>query len=103
MNLLEEGKGKLYTNQNPDEARAFFRAKYRCLKNIEMDRNDAVSTYSHDGDYLDIGGFGTNRSPLIACHFIVRKDQKQFGLTGYTATHFLCITRNLKEGCFEEV
>ncbi len=87
MNILDEGKGKLFTDPDPDAARAFFRTKSRRLENKEMVLKDAISTYVHDGDYLAIGGFGANRTPLAACHEIVRQGRKNLGFAGHTATH----------------
>lgn len=87
MDILKEGKGQLFTNPDPDEARAFFRTKSRRLENKEMELKDAISKYVHDGDYLGIGGFGANRTPLAACHEIVRQKRKNMGLAGHTATH----------------
>jgi glutaconate CoA-transferase subunit A len=87
VDILTEGQGQLFTNPDPDEARAFFRTKSRRLKDKEMDLKDAIATYVHDGDYLGIGGFGANRTPLAACHEIVRQGRKNMGLAGHTATH----------------
>lgn len=87
MNILEQGQGNLFTDPDPDNARAFFRTKSRRLENKEMDLADAISKYVHDGDYMGIGGFGANRSPLAACHEIVRQGRKNMGLAGHTATH----------------
>ncbi len=89
MNILDEGIGKLFTDPDPDEARAFFRTKSRRLENKEMVLKDALSKYVHDGDYLAIGGFGANRTPLAACHEIVRQGRKNLGFAGHTATHDL--------------
>jgi glutaconate CoA-transferase subunit A len=87
MNILEQGQGSLFTDPDPDNARAFFRTKSRRLENKEMDLADAIAKYVHDGEYLGIGGFGANRSPLAACHEIVRQGRKNMGLAGHTATH----------------
>lgn len=87
MKTIDEGTGTLFSDPDPDEARAFFRTKSRKLENKEMDLAEAIATYLHDGDYLGIGGFGANRSPLAACHEIVRQKRKNLGLAGHTATH----------------
>ncbi len=52
-----------------------------------MDLKAAVEKYVHDGDYLGIGGFGANRTPLAACHEIVRQGRRNMGFAGHTATH----------------
>ncbi len=87
MNTFEEGKGPLFSNPDPDAARAFFRKKSRRLEDKLMDLRTAVEKYVHDGDYLGIGGFGANRTPLAACHEIVRQGRKNLGFAGHTATH----------------
>ncbi|MEA3487278.1 MAG: CoA-transferase [Thermodesulfobacteriota bacterium] len=48
---------------------------------------DAVAKYVHDGEYLAIGGFGANRTPIAACHEIVRQRKKNMAFAGHTATH----------------
>jgi glutaconate CoA-transferase subunit A len=52
-----------------------------------MALNEAIRRFVHDGDYLGIGGFGANRTPVAACHEIVRQGRKQMGFAGHTATH----------------
>ncbi len=87
MKTLLEGQGQLFSNPDPDDARAYFRTKSRRLENKEMDLSAAIEKHLHDGDYLGIGGFGANRSPLAACHEIVRQRRQNLGLAGHTATH----------------
>ena len=52
-----------------------------------MELKDAIEKFVHDGDYLAIGGFGANRTPMAACHEIVRQGRKNMGFAGHTATH----------------
>ncbi len=85
--MVDEGHGALLTNPDPDEARRFFRTKSRRLVPKDMSLADAVARYVKDGDYLAIGGFGADRTPLAACHEIVRQGRKNLGLAGHTATH----------------
>ncbi|NNF46008.1 MAG: CoA transferase subunit A [Desulfofustis sp.] len=87
MKVIDEGQGKLFTNPDPDDARAFFRTKSRRLERKVMGLKDAIAAYVNDGDYLAIGGFGANRTPLAACHEIVRQGKKKLGFAGHTATH----------------
>lgn len=87
MTVLEQGVGKLFTSPDPDNARAIFRKKSRKTVNKVMSLKDAVAKYVHDGDYLGIGGFGANRTPVAACHEIVRQGRKKIGFAGHTATH----------------
>ncbi|MBW2595087.1 MAG: CoA transferase subunit A, partial [Deltaproteobacteria bacterium] len=87
MVVLEEGKGRLFTDPDPDKARAFFRKKSRKMENKLMSLKKAVEKFVHDGDYLAIGGFGANRTPVAACHEIVRQGRKKMGFAGHTSTH----------------
>ena len=57
------------------------------MVNKTMELKEAVETFVHDGDYLGIGGFGANRTPIAAMHEIVRQGRKNMGLAGHTATH----------------
>ena len=87
MKVLEEGNGRLFTCPDPDHAREYFRTKSRRQTNKEMALKDAIAAHVHDGDYLGIGGFGANRTPIAACHEIVRQGRKNMGFAGHTATH----------------
>jgi glutaconate CoA-transferase, subunit A len=85
--VLEEGKGRLFTDPDPDKAREFFRKKSRKMKSKVMSLNEAIAKFVHDGDYLAVGGFGANRTPIAACHEIVRQGRKNMAFAGKTATH----------------
>lgn len=87
MNVIDEGKGTLFTNPDPDQARAFFQKKTRQMKNKTMSLKEAVEKFVRDGDYLVIGGFGSNRTPIAACHEIVRQRKKHLSFAGHTSTH----------------
>ncbi len=87
MTILEQGIGEIFTNPDPDEARAFFRTKSR-RKSVKLtELADAVTEYVHDGDYLVIGGFGAVRAPMAAVHEIVRQGRRNLGFAGHTSTH----------------
>ena len=87
MNVVEEGCRPLFMDPDPDKARDFFRTKNRRMVNKVMELKDAVEEFIHDGDYLGVGGFGANRTPVAACHEIVRQGRKEMGFAGHTATH----------------
>ncbi len=87
MKILRRGGGELFMPPDPDLARASFRKKDRALVNKVMWVKDAVERFVHDGDYLAIGGFGTNRIPTSVCHEIVRQRRRNLGFLGHTATH----------------
>jgi glutaconate CoA-transferase subunit A len=70
-----------------DAAREFFRRKVKRLAPKTMTVKEAVSRFINDGDYLAVGGFGTNRIPTAVLHEIVRQRKKNLGLSGHTATH----------------
>ena len=87
MVVLAEGTGRLFTDPDPDRARDFFRKKSRKMANKLMSLKRALEEFVHDGDYLAIGGFGANRTPVAACHEIVRQGRKDMGFAGHTSTH----------------
>lgn len=87
MELLESGVGQLFSDPDPDNARAFFRTKSRKMTNKLMTVKDAVEKFAHDEDYLAIGGFGANRIPTAVCHELLRQGRKNMGFAGHTATH----------------
>ncbi len=87
MEAFENGVGKLYTDPDPDNARAFFRNKSRKMENKLMSVKEAVEKFAHNGDYLAIGGFGANRIPTAVCHELLRQGRKNMGFAGHTATH----------------
>jgi glutaconate CoA-transferase, subunit A len=87
MNFQNQGQGELFTNPDPDKARNHFRTKSRKMVNKVSSLKQAVEAYVHDGEYLCIGGFGTNRVPVAACHEIVRQKKKNMGFAGHTACH----------------
>ncbi len=81
------GEGPIFTDPDPDAARSFFKIKTRVKKNKTMSLKEAVKKFVNDGDYLGIGGFGANRTPVAACHEIVRQKKKNLGFAGHTSTH----------------
>ena len=87
MEFMESGIGKLFTDPDPDNARAFFRNKSRKMENKVMTVKEAVAKFAKDGDYLAIGGFGANRIPTAVCHELLRQGRKEMGFAGHTATH----------------
>ena len=87
MNTVDQGRGELFSNPDPDKLRSHFKSKNRKMVNKVMNLNDAASKFVHDEEYIATGGFGTNRVPIAACHEIVRQGKKNMGFAGHTATH----------------
>lgn len=87
FDVIAQGDGPLFTDPDPDKARAFFLEKNRAMVNKRMTVSEAVDEFVHDGDYLAIGGFGANRIPTAVCHEIVRKRRKDLAFAGHTSTH----------------
>lgn len=87
MNTIDQGRGELFSDPDPDKIRSHFKGKNRKMVNKVMNLNDAVSKFVHDGEYLATGGFGTNRVPVAACHEIVRHGIKKMGFSGHTTSH----------------
>ncbi len=76
-----------FADPHPDHARDAFRHKRRALINKVTSVADAVTKLVANGDYLAIGGFGTNRIPTAVCHEIVRQRKQNLSFAGHTATH----------------
>jgi glutaconate CoA-transferase subunit A len=81
------GTGVLFADPDPDDARRAFAKKPRVLADKRATVADAVRRLVNDGDYLAIGGFGTNRIPTAVLHEILRQKKQDLGFAGHTATH----------------
>ncbi len=81
------GAGRLFTDPDPEAARAFFHAKKGALVDKVMPVAKAVSSFIHDGDYIASGGFGTNRISTAVLHEILRQEKRDLGFAGFSATH----------------
>ena len=81
------GHGPLFTDPDPDVARAFFREKKGALTDKLMSVSDAIARFVHDGDYLASGGFGGNRIATALLHEVVRQERTNLGFAGHTTTH----------------
>ena len=84
---LKSGLNQIFTDPDPDNARAFFRNKSRAMKSKMSTVQEVVKTMMKDGDYIAIGGFGANRIPTAILHEIVRQGKKHLGFAGHTSTH----------------
>ncbi len=83
----DETVGRLFMDPDADKIREFFRSKPRALVDKRMNVREAVSRFISDGDYIGIGGFGTNRISTAILHEVLRQNKKGLGLSGHTATH----------------
>jgi glutaconate CoA-transferase, subunit A len=79
--------GTLFSPPDVDGLREFFRTKPRNLVSKLMSAKEAVSAFIQDGDYLGVGGFGSNRIPTALLHEVVRQRKKNLGFSGHTSTH----------------
>ena len=77
----------MFSDPDPDAARAFFAAKPRSEKDKRMTAKEAVERFVHDGEYLAIGGFGSNRIPTAVIHEILRARRTGMAFLGHTSTH----------------
>jgi glutaconate CoA-transferase subunit A len=87
MDSLATGQGVLFADPSANHARETFKSKPRTLTDKVTTVADAVRRLVHDGDYLCIGGFGTNRIPTAVVHEIVRQGKQNLSFAGHTATH----------------
>ncbi len=79
--------GPIFTDPDPDKARAFFRKKRVAMVEKVMSVSDAVGKFVSNGCYLASGGFGTNRIATAALHEVVRQGITGLGFAGHTTTH----------------
>lgn len=91
MEILSQGDGELFTDPSSNRARAFFAGKPRSLIDKLTTVADAVARLVGDGDYLAIGGFGSDRLPTAVVQEILRQGKRDLTLAGHTATHDLQI------------
>lgn len=101
MDELSQGRGPLLSDSSANAQREVFRAKPRALVDKVTTVKDAVARLNNDGDYLGIGGFGTNRIPAAVCHEILRQEKKNLRFAGHTATfdfQLLCAGNLLGRG-----
>jgi len=67
--------------------RGYFRGKPKGQGSKVMVAKEAIARNVRDGDYLGVGGFGTNRIPVALLHEVVRQGRKGLGFSGHTSTH----------------
>jgi glutaconate CoA-transferase subunit A len=87
MPATEAGCGELFSDPSANRLRQAFAGKPRALTDKRTNVAEAVRRLVHDGDYLGIGGFGTNRIPTSVAHEIVRQKKQNLSFAGHTATH----------------
>src|SRR5438876_10841125 len=87
MDALSSGTGALFSDPSANRARQAFARKPRALTDKVTTVADAVARLVHDGDYLAIGGFGSDRIPTAVLHEILRQGKHNLSLAGHTATH----------------
>jgi glutaconate CoA-transferase subunit A len=87
MNSLSRGDGAFFSDPSANHAREFFAGKARSLTDKVTTVRDAVQRLLNDGDYLAIGGFGSDRLPTAVCHEIIRQRKQNLRFAGHTATH----------------
>jgi len=101
MQSHSQGQGPLFSDPSANHLREVFRAKPRALSDKVTTVHEAVKRLVNDGDYLAIGGFGTNRIPAAVCHEILRQEKKNLRFAGHTATfdfQLLCAGNMLGRG-----
>ena len=82
-----QGGGPLFSDPDPDAARAFFASKPRGEVDKRMTAKEVVERFIPDGCYLAIGGFGSNRIPTAVIHEILRARRRGLAFLGHTSTH----------------
>jgi glutaconate CoA-transferase subunit A len=101
MSALSAGTGPLFVDPSANALRQINAQRPRALVDKLTTVADAVTRCVRTGDYLAIGGFGTNRIPTAIVHEILRQGIQDLGFAGHTATHdfqLLCAGNRLGRG-----
>jgi glutaconate CoA-transferase subunit A len=98
---MNESEGALFCPPDLEGSRHYFMEKPRKLVSKLMTAKEAIAEFLHDGDYLGVGGFGTNRIPAVLLHEVVRQRRKKLGFAGHTSTHDMQIL--VAGGCLDRV
>jgi glutaconate CoA-transferase subunit A len=87
MSFPSQGDGPLFTDPSANRAREYFASKPHALSDKVSTVPEAVARLVQDGDYLAVGGFGSDRLPTAVLHEILRQQKRDLSLAGHTATH----------------
>jgi glutaconate CoA-transferase subunit A len=87
MDRQARGEGLLFSNPSANDARQAFARKPRACTDKLTTVAEAVARLVRDGDYLAIGGFGSDRIPTAVVHEILRQGKQNLRFAGHTATH----------------
>lgn len=87
METRSRGQGELLSDPSSERARQHFRTKSRVLADKRTTVHEAVKRLVLDGDYLAVGGLGSNRIPTAILHEILRQEKQNLRFSGHTATH----------------
>src|SRR4051794_41710771 len=82
---MTQPDGRLFSDPDPDAARAAFAAQPRALADKRTTVAEAVAKHVHDGDYLAIGGVGGNRNPTAGGHEILPPKKKKPSFSRHTS------------------
>jgi glutaconate CoA-transferase subunit A len=87
MDPMPRGSGALFSDPSADHARQAFAGRQRTLTDKLTTVADAVTRLVDDGDYLAVGGFGSDRIPTAVLHEVLRQRKQNLRFAGHTATH----------------
>ena len=87
MSSEEDRKKAPWGFEPPAALREYRRENRKPMSDKRCSAREAVERLIHDGEYLGIGGFGTNRIPTAIVHEIMRQGRKGLAFAGHTASH----------------
>ncbi len=87
MDTMPRGTGPLFSDPSADNARQAFAARPRTLTDKLTTVREAVARFVDDGDYLAVGGFGSDRLPTAPLHEVLRQRKQNLRFAGHTAAH----------------
>ena len=86
VNIIEEGKGEIFSKITPDDFRRHMLSKAdRMNTDKRMDLREAIRLFVHSGDYLSIGGCSIVRLPMAFIHEVLRQGLR-FSMAAGTRT-----------------
>lgn len=85
MEIINQGKGEIFSKITPDDFRKHMRAKVAKVNDDKrMDIKEAVKRFMKDGYYISIGGCSIVRLPIAFVHEVLRQGFRNLGMASGT-------------------
>lgn len=85
MQIIDQGKGEIFSKITPDDFRRHMRAKMEKVNSDKrMDIKEAVKLFMKDGYYISIGGCSIVRLPMAFVHEVLRQGFRNLSMASGT-------------------